>query len=342
MTKAISTVIASTLILMIVIGLGSTAYLFIAGTFTSKTATTFELIDAISDTVIIRNSGTDSITRITATLDGSTVKTAVIPNINPITNDLVAYYKMNEGSGFATEDNSGNNNGGSLNNFNFDANSGWVDGVEGKALRFDGSNDYVRILDRDMLSFTDKRVTVSVWVKTSFSRPGGNEGYILTKGTGAGGYEYGFSQQPRTNFAGFSFWTLGGGGAGNDRGTTALNDGTWHHVLVVADGSKIRVYVDGNRDDPGDGETLGTVSNTDADLTIGGRMSNDNMFNGIIDEVFIYNRALSEDEVKQLYSGLVPAGQLATIKPLSPLSKGTHTLRLCTSSMCNTAILTIN
>lgn len=94
-----------------------------------------------------------------------------------------------------------------------------------------------------------------------------------------------------------------------------------------------------------------TPANTDHPLTIGwanaGVSAFHSPFDGIIDEVAIYNKALSESEIKQLHSGkqlhsvLVSPGQLATIKPLTELSKGTHTLRLCTSSMCNTALLTI-
>ncbi|MBU5537116.1 MAG: LamG domain-containing protein [Candidatus Aenigmarchaeota archaeon] len=76
-------------------------------------------------------------------------------------------------------------------------------------------------------------------------------------------------------------------------------------------------------------------------FNIGAELQGRSPFSGIIDEVRIYNRALSESEIKQLHSGLVSPGQTATIKPLISLSKGTHTLRLCTSSMCSTAILTV-
>ncbi|MBU5537497.1 MAG: hypothetical protein KQA38_02955, partial [Candidatus Aenigmarchaeota archaeon] len=76
-----------------------TAYLYISGTFTSKTATTFEIIESVNDTVTIRNSGTESITNIKATLDGGDVNIAVVPNIP----GMVAYWSFNEGSGTVPE-----------------------------------------------------------------------------------------------------------------------------------------------------------------------------------------------------------------------------------------------
>lgn len=83
MIKAISTVIASILMLMIVIALGGTAYLYISGTFTGKTATTFEVIDAIGSTVAIRNSGTETINQLEATLDGSSVDLTMPNSLSP-------------------------------------------------------------------------------------------------------------------------------------------------------------------------------------------------------------------------------------------------------------------
>ncbi|MBI2005267.1 MAG: hypothetical protein HYS80_00705, partial [Candidatus Aenigmarchaeota archaeon] len=67
-------------------------------------------------------------------------------------------------------------------------------------------------------------------------------------------------------------------------------------------------------------------------------------FSGMIDEVKIYNRALSAQEIKAEYDigSQINPGEIATMKIYNQLSKGTHTLRLCTASMCNTAILTIN
>jgi type II secretory pathway pseudopilin PulG len=58
---------------------------------------------------------------------------------------LVGYWSFDEGSGNIARDYSGNGNNGTLYNFNFTATSGWVDGKVGKALSFDGVDDYVEV-----------------------------------------------------------------------------------------------------------------------------------------------------------------------------------------------------
>ena len=73
MVKGISSVIATLLMLVITISLVGFAYTYISGTLTSKTSTAFSVVDALNDMVILRNDGTDPITKFTATLDGNSV-----------------------------------------------------------------------------------------------------------------------------------------------------------------------------------------------------------------------------------------------------------------------------
>ncbi|MBI2005406.1 MAG: hypothetical protein HYS80_01440 [Candidatus Aenigmarchaeota archaeon] len=324
MTKAISTVIASILMLMIVIALGGTTYLYISGTLASKTATIFEVIDSFNDTVTIRNSGTESITSITATLDGNTANIAVVPNIQ----GLIAYWSMNEGSGTKINDNSGKGNDGTLNNIV------WVDGKFGKALSFDGSiTSWVNVNPNAINGLSD--FTVEYWMKTSDATKSGTP----VHGTNGGNNEFigPFNYRSAEIYVKDSSWGTG----------VALNDGQWKHIIITRNGGtgEVRLYVDGV---PRGSATLNTgvltincfVFGQEQDSSCGGFEATQ-AFLGILDEVGVFNRVLLENEISTLSSGLVSSGQLATIKPLIPLSKGTHTLKLCTSSMCNTAILTI-
>jgi hypothetical protein len=66
-------------------------------------------------------------------------------------------------------------------------------------------------------------------------------------------------------------------------------------------------------------------------------------FNGIIDEVRVYNRALTEQEIKASYNigSIIKPGTTATMKIFNTFSKGTHTVRVCTPSMCRIGYLTI-
>ncbi|MBU5537369.1 MAG: hypothetical protein KQA38_02280 [Candidatus Aenigmarchaeota archaeon] len=329
--KGISTVIASVLMLMIVIALAGTAYLYISGTFTSKTATTFEIIESVNDTVTIRNSGTESITNIKATLDGGDVNIAVVPNIQ----GLVGYWSFNEGSGSTTADNSGNGNVGTL--FN---NPTWVDGKFGKALWFDGVDDYVLT---GSTGLNNQEITINVWIKpdTSNNPIYSGQNRIASVLANGGFYLYNDIGDGKSAAHIVHYW---GRWSYTSTPDNIIENGKWYPIAFVistVNGGTQRIYVNGEL--RGENTNIGFSSINLLEPNIG-RASwggTTHYFHGLIDEVAIYNRALSESEIKQLHSGLVSPGQTATIKPLISLSKGTHTLRLCTSSMCSTAILTI-
>lgn len=327
--KGISTVIATILMLMITIGLGGTAYLFISGTFTSKTAATFEVIDEVNGIVTIRNSGTETITRITATLDGNSENIAVVPNMD----GLVAYWSLNEGSGTSTDDNSPNNNIGTLNG-GLDS-TGWTDGKSGKALQFDGSNDYVNIPNSPTTNFGTGAFTLSTWVRTSSP----TNGIIIDTSTTPSTFNQMKRLAIENNGKNIAFYVRSSGGNPDLTINVGLNDGNWHYVVGTYDSNVRKLYFDGSLV----GSDTSAIGNTDTaqPWRMGSALGGSVPFTGLMDEVAIYNKALSESEIKQLYSGLVSPGQLATIKPLTSLSKGTHTLRLCAGGSCNTAILTI-
>ena len=73
MGKGISTIVASILMLVIVLAVGATAYLYISGAFRSTTSTTFEIVFADSSTIGIRNIGTGNITQLTVFVDDEEV-----------------------------------------------------------------------------------------------------------------------------------------------------------------------------------------------------------------------------------------------------------------------------
>ncbi|MBI1978818.1 MAG: LamG domain-containing protein [Candidatus Aenigmarchaeota archaeon] len=338
MHKAISTVIASILILMIVVALGGTTYLYVSGVFTGKTAATFEVIDSVNNTLIIRNSGTNPITSFSSiTLDGNAVNIAVVPNIQGV----VGYWSFNEGSGSTTDDNSGNKNVGTLGPScpNCPA---WQDGKFSKALSFDGVDDYVDAGNDVSLRPSDA-LTVTAWIK---NRGGATTTEIINyRKDNVPDYTLYYIYRSFVLVNVNDGTTHGAGVASVYNGGDLPNE--WKHVALVfsrADRT-LKSYIDG--------VLQSSVGSTGGDYPLHVNAPNlDKLYFGsakpglrpadvLIDEVSIYNRALSGGEISALYSGLVTPGQLATIKPLASLSKGTHTLRLCTSSMCNTAILTI-
>lgn len=125
--------------------------------------------------------------------------------------------------------------------------------------------------------------------------------------------------------------------------TTSL----WHQIAYVFDLPNLRqwLYINGQPVSPTGYSLASGDYGTAQWLSVGVYRPDctDATPGAAYDEYAIYNRALTRQEVQQLYSGLVSPGQLATVKFLTPtpLSPGTHTIKLCTASACQTGYLTI-
>jgi len=80
----------------------------------------------------------------------------------------------------------------------------------------------------------------------------------------------------------------------------SLNDGYFHHIVVLYNGTAMKLYIDGVEEDS---ETAGTIEDNTADLGIGKHIhiSLDGFYSGKILNVMIFDRALSANEIKALY-----------------------------------------
>jgi len=227
---------------------------------------------------------------------------------------LVAHYKMKDKSGATLTDETGVNNG-TLTNF-VDTTAGYGDthdsgwatlntpnvfnldrmGQVNRAMSFDGVDDYVDCGNDESLNITDE-ITVSVWVKS----PVAHDGRIVYKYEAGQGYYLTIS--PTTGVArGVVF----GDTTVEITGTTNLADSNWHHVVFTRKiGGNLNLYVDGVSDVAPVSSPTGTLEN-EATLYIGQDVAYAHHFNGAIDEVRIYNRALSEEEITSLYESYRP------------------------------------
>ncbi len=215
----------------------------------------------------------------------------------PSNKNLVGYWSFEDATGTTATDFSGNGNTGTLTNM--DANTDWVDGRVGTALDFDGSDDYVSIAENDDLKMGSGDFTLSVWVKSSAADDtrtviwyGSLKRYLIRITNGA-------ESDDVSNKALFEI----------DDNTTAkkiegdvtVADGTWHHIAAVRDGNTMRLYVDGLTDGTADITGYGSLDQAGQPFRIGVNTATSNM-DGQIDEVRIYNTALTATQIQNLYN----------------------------------------
>ncbi len=209
---------------------------------------------------------------------------------------LKGYWSFNgkDISGTTAYDRSGAGNTGTLTN-----GPAITEGKLGQALSFDGSNDYITVKTSSLIS-ASSALTVSAWVKTSLTADNQN---IYTENNVTNGYLVHQVSILNTGKVVYDTYTPSGGGLNS---ATSVNDGVWHHITVTrAVDDTTSIYIDGTLD------ISGSVADYDAgfsvdNVSIGRRHntvtpSQDDYFSGLMDEVRIYNRALSAGEVKGLY-----------------------------------------
>jgi alpha-L-fucosidase len=209
-----------------------------------------------------------------------------------ITAGLAGYWKFNETSGTTASDSSGNNNTGTV------SGATWTtSGHNTGALSFDGVNDYVAVNSSSSLNLT--KFTVAMWVNLT-SLPAANSYYALAvKGADLSeNYELlvGYPSAGSIHFP--IKWT--DGTRSGDSSSTQLTAGAWKHVVVTYDGTNAKVYINAVLDTT---KTYGKTPQTNTgQLIIGNETSMTRYFKGKMDEVRIYNRALSQTEVTSLYN----------------------------------------
>ena len=242
---------------------------------------------------------------------------------------LVGYWTFDENAGKKVADSSPTNTSGSVL-----GDAVWTAGNFGSAISFDGINDYVSIPHKSVLSPQKSLWTVSAWVKTTVP-----DGTIVRKG-GSGPDEYKLSLME-----GKARFTINAGGDSVKaiaKGSSTVSDGKWHNIIGVRSTTKsVDVYVDGIKEGSASYSGSGTSIDAGDVLTIGGRKGARYLFTGIIDDVQIYNRALSATEITAL-GGASPSSTpiVDTVPPV--LSGGSPSGVLTDSTTSATLSVTTN
>ncbi len=204
--------------------------------------------------------------------------------------NLVGWWALDSGTDKTTPDSSRHKRSGMLKgNLSFDKDS--VQGKTGKALKFDGQDDYVEIAKYKGVTGTRPR-TVAAWIKTAKS-----QGEIISWGADEAGQMWTFG------------FIRGRVGVTPNGGYLYMNaethDDQWHHVAVVVEQAElpnlhdnVKLYKDGTLAEIHDIGLLDLwpiETGNSLDVTIGRK------FKGLIDDVRIYDRALVEDEMNLLF-----------------------------------------
>ena len=236
---------------------------------------------------------------------------------------LVAEWHFDEGAGSILHDSSGNGNDGMI------YGATWTEGISGGALSFDGVDDYVEAFGswggRDW-----NEATIEAWVKTS-SITGDFQAIVSSTGCN-------FFHLQLHSGGNIAFW--------NDAGITYFPiisqspTGVWRHIAISVKSGNSKLYVDGIE--------VGSVSMAFSNITkatelhIGNGHQNGRFFNGIIDEVRIYNRALTADEIREHYYRYLPILTITFPNNGTIVTTPTITVTVTASDPSGIASVTVN
>lgn len=252
---------------------------------------------------------------------------AQVPSYVP-TNGLVGYWPFsgnaNDISGNA---NNGTNNGATLTTDRF--------GNVNSAYSFDGSTSKIKVPHNNSLNAYP--ITISTWIKSQ-----SNMGGIVSKYVGCS--DNGWSIHSNNNkISGYYYNFAGGSYVNFDPNTSAINinDNSWHQVVETYDTLGGKIFIDGNLISTVSFSGTGTssVCSTIADLYFGYRVPGNPVscvnynyfFQGIIDDIGIWNRALTSNEILGLYQAetscqslVINSGTLSSFNP--PVYQSTVTI----------------
>jgi len=230
-----------------------------------------------------------------------------VGNAGP-TSGIVGWWKLDEPSGLTASDSSGINNGTLTNITGNEWTTGQIDG----ALAFDGANDYVDLGTSASLKPGTGGYSISLWYNGT--------GNFITDGVSFGNDWIGFGTSQMGVYSGLT-------GTTKSYTSPLPNDGAWHNAIFTLDRSTspdtLTVYLDGvSYDTKTDGNVDGESIASSKPIGIGKNnpLGQNAHFNGSIDDVRIYSKALTQSEVTQLYN----AASGGFTQPSNPLPAGTY------------------
>jgi len=244
------------------------------------------------------------------TVDGQTVFTAGPSNLPVAYSNLVAWYPFDSATyGGSNADDvtaiiggSGDDTAydGTVNGPTYQSSGGVTDinaGANSGAFDFDGVNDLIET--SPTTGFDLNNLTISFW--TNFAVPSTNYRFIFRGNLGQESFQSSFEFTYRT-FDGMKM-IIGNGSGLVSAQTTNVSTNTDEHVAGTYDGSTIKVYINGNLEDS---TSTSITPEQDGDRLLIGTGENGRYLDGMMDDVRIYNTALSSTQINQIYQNTKP------------------------------------
>jgi hypothetical protein len=232
--------------------------------------------------------------------------------------EMTAYWKLDETSGQIFDDFIGANNASCAVGNCPDFATGHIGG----ALDFNGTSDWLEVADNDSLDWaSDDSFTIELWAKLGPNDCNSRNKVMIGRDNRPGGVHWWLGCAVDSKAANFNLIDTSNEGK-NVEGSTQINDNEWHHIVAIRDESlnQNRIYVDGVMEDS---ETYDYQAGFGATTTLGiGYMAYtgipDYYYNGLLDEVAVYQRALTDVEITQHYDAGLEGLSYCEIGDLPP------------------------
>ncbi len=214
--------------------------------------------------------------------------------------NLIGWWKLDEGLGNNTVDSSGHGNHGT-----FVGDPQWVTGLFGAALEFDGMDDLVDCGNSSKLDFGTGDWSVCAWIKTTQS----SKGTCFAKGGDSSGgirYTVAIGEQETGRI---TLTTDDDNSKVQPTSSSIVSDDIWHHVVGMRDGTTLSVYIDGVPDGTATIAAEYNLSGTSQHNALLGAITRhpnatpEKYFDGVIDDVRVYNKALTREEIAEIMKG---------------------------------------
>ncbi len=209
--------------------------------------------------------------------------------------DLVGEWRLNDGAGNSSVDSSGYGNDGNWSGAGVGGTHWTTDGIHDGAALFNGTDDYIEVAHSS--AFDVSQLTIELWIKTP-ANFGGNRYRALVSKQGAD-RDYNWYTRSNDNPTRVTDLHFSSARWGSSLFSlpSPYEPETWHHVAITVDSTGLqKYYSDGVLFDQS--QKVPAIADNNYPLWIGRA---DNLWNGIIDDLRIYNKALSSAEIQQHY-----------------------------------------